>query len=296
MLDLPPEWQLLTRVAHRADVVRAGLLSKYGGIWLDSDLIVIKNLSFLADNIRRHGFIGYCPYEPRNPEIGLLGALPNDLIVASWFKEAKKLLMERNTTKCEEAARGQSSQVTDFLYKLLSPRHTSPAFRRLSFTQFCAPAFGRRRFETYVHESMQRLSAIHCNVIAVSRRDLRASFTFVGWPLRSARSRSAFHPASKSPSSTMCRARCPMHCVDDKRRAQAARQIGYRNLNSASMQRYKPWSSGVLHSGRKCRRPVSDRATEFVYSTSGRDSSVYGEAFGGKPAVASGAARCREAP
>ena len=50
---------------------------------------------------------------------------------------------------------------------------------------------------------MQRLSAMHCKVIVVSRLNLRASFTFMGWPLRSARKLSASHAASDSLSSTI---------------------------------------------------------------------------------------------
>jgi hypothetical protein len=45
--DLDPSWRRLAEAAHRADYVRSRLLERYGGIWLDADAVVLKDLSRL---------------------------------------------------------------------------------------------------------------------------------------------------------------------------------------------------------------------------------------------------------
>jgi len=43
-------------VSHKVDVLRARLLQKYGGVYLDSDTIVLRPLSDLLDRTRGHDF------------------------------------------------------------------------------------------------------------------------------------------------------------------------------------------------------------------------------------------------
>lgn len=45
--DLRPEWHSLKRAAHKADYIRTRLVHKYGGMWLDSDMIALRNLESL---------------------------------------------------------------------------------------------------------------------------------------------------------------------------------------------------------------------------------------------------------
>lgn len=45
--DLIPEWRQIPVLAHKADYLRAVLVQRFGGIWLDSDIIVLKNLKVL---------------------------------------------------------------------------------------------------------------------------------------------------------------------------------------------------------------------------------------------------------
>ena len=39
-------------IPQKADYIRLSLLKKYGGIWLDSDIIVIKNLQPIIDKLK----------------------------------------------------------------------------------------------------------------------------------------------------------------------------------------------------------------------------------------------------
>jgi len=47
--DLRPEWRHLEKPAHKADYVRIRLVLKYGGMWLDSDMVALDDLSPLLD-------------------------------------------------------------------------------------------------------------------------------------------------------------------------------------------------------------------------------------------------------
>lgn len=46
-------------VAHRADFVRAFLLARYGGLWVDSDCLVMQSLQPVLDALREHDFIAH---------------------------------------------------------------------------------------------------------------------------------------------------------------------------------------------------------------------------------------------
>lgn len=46
-------------VAHRADFVRAFLLARYGGLWIDSDCLVLRSLQPILELIEEHGFVGH---------------------------------------------------------------------------------------------------------------------------------------------------------------------------------------------------------------------------------------------
>ncbi len=45
--------------AHRADFIRAFLLAKFGGIWVDADCVVMRSLSPIFELTNQHDFIGY---------------------------------------------------------------------------------------------------------------------------------------------------------------------------------------------------------------------------------------------
>ena len=52
-----PEYFHLLQHAHKADFVRVNVICDYGGIWLDSDTLVLDNLDILFDIIeRKNGF------------------------------------------------------------------------------------------------------------------------------------------------------------------------------------------------------------------------------------------------
>ena len=56
-IDIPSEYSSLA-VNHKSDFIRANIIYKYGGIWLDSDTLVMSDLSSLFEIIgRKNGFL-----------------------------------------------------------------------------------------------------------------------------------------------------------------------------------------------------------------------------------------------
>ena len=49
----------LERIPMKADYIRYNLLHKYGGIWLDSDIIVFKDLTDLVKKLKKYEYVGF---------------------------------------------------------------------------------------------------------------------------------------------------------------------------------------------------------------------------------------------
>jgi len=45
--------------AIRAAYIRVALLAEHGGIWMDSDIIVLKNFVYMKELIEKYGFVGF---------------------------------------------------------------------------------------------------------------------------------------------------------------------------------------------------------------------------------------------
>jgi hypothetical protein len=55
--DLPREVLRIKQIAHKADMIRSMLVARHGGMWLDSDAIVLHDLNWLFDLLNTHEFI-----------------------------------------------------------------------------------------------------------------------------------------------------------------------------------------------------------------------------------------------
>lgn len=70
-------------IAHKVDIYRIILLYKYGGIYLDSDIIVLKDPNEIMDKLKKYDFIGFgctgyeCKDGYGNPSNWLLASRPN---------------------------------------------------------------------------------------------------------------------------------------------------------------------------------------------------------------------------
>lgn len=88
--DLPYYFSNL-RPAHKADFVRINVICDYGGIWLDSDTIVLDSLDSLFDYIeRKDGF-----FIKQNNSIlwnGIFGSKAKTPLMIEWKTQMKNLL------------------------------------------------------------------------------------------------------------------------------------------------------------------------------------------------------------
>ncbi len=76
---------------HRADFIRAFLLCKYGGVWIDSDCLVMHSLSPLVNLLIEYDFIGYKErqgYVSNN----FMGAKANSKVASTYYQRLCKIL------------------------------------------------------------------------------------------------------------------------------------------------------------------------------------------------------------
>lgn len=87
--DLPNYFYKL-QPAHQADFIRVHVICKYGGIWLDSDTLVIDSLDYLFEHLER--FDGF--FIEETPNIlcnGIFASRANTILMNKW----KNIMMEK---------------------------------------------------------------------------------------------------------------------------------------------------------------------------------------------------------
>ena len=72
-------------VAHRADFARAFLLARYGGLWIDSDCIVMKSLGSVLELLRDHDFVAHRDRQGYYPN-GFIGARRGSVIATEFYR------------------------------------------------------------------------------------------------------------------------------------------------------------------------------------------------------------------
>lgn len=90
--DLPDIFFSLTTV-QQSDYVRVNVIYKYGGIWLDSDTIVVNSLDRLFDTIDKHNSFFILQ---NNQSIcnGVFGSKKDTLILKTWKEKIDCILQE----------------------------------------------------------------------------------------------------------------------------------------------------------------------------------------------------------
>lgn len=71
-IEVPDKVARFEQIAHRADYIRFQLLKKYGGIWLDADVILLRDIGdAVFPYINQYDFVGY-GREPGKPSINFI--------------------------------------------------------------------------------------------------------------------------------------------------------------------------------------------------------------------------------
>lgn len=81
-------------VAHRADFIRAYLLAHYGGLWIDSDCLVMQPLSELLGQLSQHNFVAH---RERSGLIsnGFIAARPGSEAASAYYRHLCAVLRAR---------------------------------------------------------------------------------------------------------------------------------------------------------------------------------------------------------
>lgn len=73
-IEIPKSVKRLKHLAHKADYIRFQLLYNYGGIWLDSDMILLRNIEDAVEPyIQKYDFIS-CGIEHLKPSIWFMAS------------------------------------------------------------------------------------------------------------------------------------------------------------------------------------------------------------------------------
>lgn len=91
--NIPPYFYRMLP-AHQADFIRVNVICEYGGIWLDSDTLVLESLDSLFDYIENmNGF-----FIKENNHIlwnGVFGSKPNTMLMNKWKSEMYNTLDDK---------------------------------------------------------------------------------------------------------------------------------------------------------------------------------------------------------
>ena len=82
--------------AHRADYIRVYVICKYGGIWLDSDVLVLDKLDDLFNIMKQNdGFL----IKENNAGLsnGVFGSKPNTNFMIEWLNQINNILQKKKS-------------------------------------------------------------------------------------------------------------------------------------------------------------------------------------------------------
>jgi len=82
-------------IAHKADYIRCCLVYKHGGLWLDSDQILMSDLSEILELLKTYDYVTY-EWELNNPSIGFFAANKHNIFLKEWKDKMNILLSVKN--------------------------------------------------------------------------------------------------------------------------------------------------------------------------------------------------------
>lgn len=98
--DLRPDLQTLD-IPQKTDYIRIALLYKYGGIWLDVDTIVMRDLHPILNKLQHYDFVGFgctghiCRNGKPRPSNQALAAKPHSLLMRGVLQRLNGLLDQK---------------------------------------------------------------------------------------------------------------------------------------------------------------------------------------------------------
>lgn len=97
--DIPNNWHNIKTIAHKADYIRAIILYRYGGLWIDADSVVTKYKGNVLKNylnfLEKADWV--IPADEEGLSIGIMAIRKNSPFLYQWITLMKKIINEKNT-------------------------------------------------------------------------------------------------------------------------------------------------------------------------------------------------------
>ena len=113
-IDIPPSLFKINSIAQMADFIRIALIYEHGGIWLDSDCIVIKSLAPVISMLHTNNYVGYLNKTNKIAN-GFIAANKKSELISEIYEHLLFKLQEKKDFKWTEL--GQ--QAITYCYKKL---------------------------------------------------------------------------------------------------------------------------------------------------------------------------------
>lgn len=89
----------IKEIAHKADFIRSQILYSYGGLWLDCDSIIVRNIDCLFDDLNRFDMVTFTESGTLNPNgdptlIQCLACKPGCRVIGDWV-EAQRIRLAK---------------------------------------------------------------------------------------------------------------------------------------------------------------------------------------------------------
>jgi hypothetical protein len=156
--DLIPQWHKIPCLAHKADYLRAVLVHRHGGIWLDSDIIVLRNLREMMERLEESGsdFIG-CGRPGKRPSNGIFGGKAGCDLLEQYIQSMNEFIK----------GRGDDLQFkwTELGYHLLWPLSANYHYFQYDF-RVCIPVHPSRFRRFFDRCRLEELNSDDCDLRA----------------------------------------------------------------------------------------------------------------------------------
>jgi len=97
--DLPAQYDRLPDHGARSDLIRAALMSHHGGVYLDADVLVTRDLTWITDKLADHDFVSYT-VGGQNCSNGIfssnvIAGRKGNRLSADWWADIQRSLVQR---------------------------------------------------------------------------------------------------------------------------------------------------------------------------------------------------------
>jgi len=104
-----------TCIALKCDFIRAFLLERYGGIYIDSDAIALRDLGSVFDLFDEWDFIGMrrTSSKTKHISVGFYGSRAGGKVISLYAEKLRRMLAERSTSEWDDAGAWAITPIVD---------------------------------------------------------------------------------------------------------------------------------------------------------------------------------------